>query len=108
MNVLLATDGSADAAAAREFLSLLPLPPGSAVHVVSVVKLPVAMAMPTGFPAFDRWEVGQQIVEAERTYAQRAVREAAAALSHWSGVEATTEVRYGDPAHQILLAAEEV
>jgi len=42
MRVLLATDGSEDARAATAWLEQFPLPPGSALRVVSAVSAPPA------------------------------------------------------------------
>jgi nucleotide-binding universal stress UspA family protein len=106
VKILIATDGAPDAAAALESLAALPLPPGSAVHVVSVVTDPRVPVGPFGEPPFASWEALEELHEAERRAAAEAVEEAAARLAR-EGVAVTSAVRVGGAAHEILQAAAE-
>lgn len=105
MRVLFATDGSEAAEEAREFLSALPLPEGSKVHVLSVLDTRWwsfgALNEPSG-----PWELVEQLRQSERDYTSTTARRTAEALAR-DGVEVAATVREGSPATEILLAAEE-
>ena len=57
LKILVATDGSPGAEGAREFLCALPLPPGTEIHVVSVMVDPVLPALPSDPTALANVEV---------------------------------------------------
>jgi nucleotide-binding universal stress UspA family protein len=100
MRVLMATDGSKEAVAACRFLSMLPLTPGSAIQVASVVTDRL-------FPGYEvYWTLADQVLRAERDRAERVAQVAAETLAR-EGIEVTTAVRSGTPAREILQAAEE-
>jgi nucleotide-binding universal stress UspA family protein len=97
MRVLLATDGSEDARAATAWLGQFPLPPGSALRVVSAVSAPPSVLdIPTV----------RDLQQSMRTEAQRVADGARTALTKRF---ATTDVHVaeGDARHVILAAAEE-
>src|SRR5262245_35985816 len=107
MRVLLATDGSDEAQGAVQFLQALSFPPGTHLHLLSVVADPTVPVGPFGEPPLTNWQALQQIQDAERNYAGEACRRAATALSR-DGIQVTSATPTGDPAHEILVAAEEV
>lgn len=92
IRVLYATDGSEASVAAAHLLALLPLPAGSAVKVLTVLDAPV-------------WQVPESLKGAELEWARRVVATAEAGLSR-SGVELDHTIVRGDPAVEILEAAE--
>ena len=104
MRVLLATDGSDSAAAALEFLAGFPFPAGSEAIVLSVID-------DRSFPGDDEFgdafgialqetrEVQQGETERLLAAAGQRLREAG-----WTG---STQIRNGDPAEEIIRAAEE-
>lgn len=94
MKILLATDGSASAEGAVQFLAGLPLPTGTQVQVVCVVDAFVEALLDQARPGASR-------------HVQRALDFAVSALRR-EGVEVTTAVRAGDADHQLLLAAQEL
>jgi nucleotide-binding universal stress UspA family protein len=97
MRVLLATDGSDDARAATVWLGQFPLPPGTALRVVSAVNVPPsALAVPTV------WEFQESL----RTEAQRLAEAARAALAPRFSA-ADVHVADGDARDVILRAAAE-
>lgn len=102
MRILYATDGSADARTAADFLNRLPLPAGSALHVLTVAGqwnvAPVAFGEAS---AFDM----QQMREAEFASARQTVAAAQAELER-EGVTVTGAVEAGETAFHILNAAE--
>lgn len=101
LKILVATDGSADAAAACEFLRALPLPKGSTLHITSVVDDSAF----NGYESF--WTVVEQFRKAERAHADQALQEAYEILAR-EGLELQTTIRDGNPVKEILRAAEEV
>jgi nucleotide-binding universal stress UspA family protein len=92
IRVLLATDGSECSGVARECLGSLPLPAGSAVHVVTVLDA-------------ESWQVPESLKGAEQEWARRTVREAEAELRR-EGVEMPHATPRGGSAYEILRAAE--
>lgn len=100
LKLLLATDGSDEAAAACKFLQLLPLSEGSAIRVVSVVAAPLTSEVDL------YWRTTQQVLKYEREQADAALRCATKLLKR-EGVWLTTVMREGAPAKEILLSAEE-
>lgn len=102
MRLLVATDGSPEALSACRFVQLLPLPPGSTIHVVSAVHVQPP------YPAHHAsWRTMEVLFEYQRQGAQRAVRQAAEMLSR-EGVTVTTSIPGGEPAPRILQTAEEM
>ncbi len=98
--ILFATDGSDDAESARKFLAALPLPAGTTIRVLTVMG-PITVGLgPTGDPL---------VAQVERNYRDwlRRIHEESRQVLAREGVEVTTAVRTGEPAHQILAAAEE-
>lgn len=100
LHILLATDGSAEAAASVELVQFLPLPSGSTVHVLSVAHTSVATASWSRSPALEA------LLRFEREDSEAAVQSAAAALAQ-EEVIVTGEVREEEPAQAILNTARE-
>lgn len=92
--ILLATDGSESAAAAARFLAALPLPPGTSIHVVTVVDGLIENLL-------------EHVQQGQRDHARQIVEEAGAILRK-DGITVTGAVRTGQPAHEIIRAAEEL
>lgn len=92
--VVFATDGSNGAEAARRFLGLLPLPPGSAVEVVTVIENLTMSETPLWY------------LEAGSDWGTKTAERARHSLA-WGGVETSSSVRSGARPHQIIQAAEE-
>jgi nucleotide-binding universal stress UspA family protein len=92
VSVLFATDGSAAAHAAQEFLQRLPLPPGSAIEVLTVIK---------GVEWSPTW-----YLEASNSWGKRVVRHASEELAR-PGVTVRTATRTGARAYEIIEAADE-
>jgi nucleotide-binding universal stress UspA family protein len=99
LKVLLATDGTAESAAACRFLQHLSLAPGSAIRILSVLDEPPLPGL--GVP----WETMDDLLEHERGGADEAVEDAEALLSG-ADVAITTRVREGHPVTEILREAE--
>lgn len=97
--VLLAVDGSHEAAGAQLMVRSLPLPEGSTIHVLSVIS-----DLSIGHHV--SWKTVERVVKHDEERARVFVREAGEMLAR-SGVEVTTSVRRGDPASEIIRAAEE-
>jgi nucleotide-binding universal stress UspA family protein len=91
--VLLAVDGSDEAGAAQRLLASLPLPPGSAVHLVTVLDA-------------HAWQVPVSLRGAEQEWAQKVVERAQVSLPG-TGIEFSHATPRGAPAHEILAAAEQ-
>jgi nucleotide-binding universal stress UspA family protein len=100
MKILVGTDGSDEAAAAYQFLQLLPLPQEATIHVISAVH--VQPVIP-GHHA--TWQTMERLFEYQREAAHHAVQQAAQSLMR-EGIDVTTSVPTGDPASQILQAAD--
>jgi nucleotide-binding universal stress UspA family protein len=92
MKVILATDGSSDAASAAQWLRHLPLPADREVLVLSVVRPPLLPGVP---------EATSELWTAMLAEAQRLVDETAATFEHARGA-----VVEGDPRDQIVAIAE--
>ena len=104
MRVLLATDGSGSAAAALDFLTGFPFPAGSEAIVLSVIDGKTfdesrALTNEQSRAIRETREVIQEETEQFLGGEGERLREAG-----WAG---TTEIRYGDPADEIIKAAEE-
>ena len=96
MRVLLATDGSEDARAATAWLEQFPLPPGSALRVVSAVSAPpAALGMP----------MVRDLQQSVHTEGQRVADDARAALTKRFAT-ADVYVGEGDACRVILAAAD--
>jgi nucleotide-binding universal stress UspA family protein len=93
MTIVFATDGSAAAGSAQQFLGALPLPAGTSIQVITVIS---ELA----------WRETDWVREAERRWGSRVAEQARAALAR-NGVEVTSAVRSGSVAGEILRAAEE-
>jgi len=100
MKILVATDGSPEAAGACRFLRALPLPAGTLFHIVSAVHVPVGMV---GHPA--PWQTIEVLFEQQEAWAEKAVREAQQFLAR-EGMSFETYIPRGDPAPQILQVAD--
>ncbi|MFN3649908.1 MAG: universal stress protein [Armatimonadota bacterium] len=98
IQILFGTDGSAAAAAGIDLLRRLPLPEGSAIHVVSAVD-----AQPTTTET-GSWSRLAALTERAREEAAGFAREAGEQLVR-PGVRVTTEVRSGKPADEVCRAA---
>ena len=93
MKILFATDASAAAAEAAKFLAALPLPLGTSIHAVTVGD------------RLSEWMIDwPHTLEGE--WGSRVLQEAAATLAR-DRVTVTTGFRRGDPAREILRAADE-
>jgi nucleotide-binding universal stress UspA family protein len=93
MRILFATDASAGATEAAKLLATLPLPAGTAIQAVTVGD------------RLSEWMIEwSHAVDGE--WGSRVLKEAAEALAR-DGVTVTTAFRRGDPAREILCAAEE-
>lgn len=92
ISVLFATDGSAAAHAAEEFLQQLPLPAGSIIEVLTVIK---------GVDRLPTW-----CLEASNTWGEGVVRRTSEELSR-PGVTVRTATRTGTRACEIIEAADE-
>lgn len=101
LKILIATDGSENAAAACRFVRALPLPTGTSIHAVAVID---ASAF-NGYESY--WTVVQQFRQAEESHVSQALLEAAALLAR-EEVEVTTASREGHPVQEILRAADEL
>lgn len=103
--IVLADDGSPDARAAAQLVVDWPLLRGVPVTVVGVVDdgfpYAAAVAPPLYAETMDRFT---EAVEAERR-SRAAACEAVADALREDGIEASVQVRNGDPAHQIIAAA---
>lgn len=104
--VLFATDGSADAAVARELLRSLPLPEGTEIEVLCVVSEPVPLVTTHVDGGWVNQESFYQIVQLERDRAQKLVETEAAELAR-PGVVTRTALRDGAVHRQILAAADD-
>lgn len=91
--IVWATDGSDSAADAAAFLHAAALPEGTEVRVVAVLEPMVESVLESMAPEY-REKIGHVV-------------EAAAAGLRREGLTVTGEVRSGNPAHEIILAAEE-
>ena len=100
--IVFGTDGSADSRGAAGFLAPLPLPAGSAIYVLSVIY--EWTVPPAAFPDAPLIQL-TQIRQEEESRAAAAVREAAEILTR-ERVLVATETPVGEPAHELLLAAE--
>lgn len=103
--VVLAVDGSADAAAATDLVASWPLFHGLPIRVVGVVEDGFPYASSVAPLLYEETVTGfTEAVEAERGVRTTAC-DAAAERLRAAGLDATTEVRSGDPAHEIVAAA---
>jgi nucleotide-binding universal stress UspA family protein len=97
---LLATDGSTEAAAALEFVHHLPLPAGSAVHVISVVQPQAIPVHAVHVPTLEK------IQEYEQQQAREAIADAEQRLQR-EGLVVSTAVPMGNAAAEIIRAADD-
>jgi nucleotide-binding universal stress UspA family protein len=104
MRILFATDGSSAAESAEQCLNALPLPPGSAVHALTVIGAWPVPAPVLGEPAMLQYET---VLRAEQESAEKVLAETVTRLQR-DGVEVETHIRRGEPAFQVLHAAEEL
>ncbi|MDX1696909.1 MAG: universal stress protein [Thiohalobacterales bacterium] len=107
MKILLATDGSDSARQVVDFLISFPLPADSSVTVLTVID--TGLFNDERLHGLDE-DQRRQLRETEQTIrsdAERLVADEAARLREagWSG---TTEIRDGDPAEEIIQAAEDL
>lgn len=103
--VVLADDGSSFARAAEALLTSWPMFDGLPIRVVTVAEdgFPYATAVAPLVYTGAMQEYALSVAEARRSTA--AESEAAAARLRSAGLEATAEVREGDPAQQIIAGA---
>ncbi len=99
MRVLFATDGSADALHAAEFLRAFPLPEGTAISVLSVA------AIPASFDPGDRGDLEASFRRSARDAAERA-REVLAGRPAVAEVVVADSGPGGDPRDAIIDAAD--
>lgn len=99
--LLIATDGSANSRLAQEFVASLPFPDKADARLVSVTPLPVTLSE---FYVED--VLFQQAHQIQNTVvAPRTTQEAEKLKSSFGNI--TTDLRIGDPAHEIVNAAKE-
>lgn len=99
--ILIATDGSENSRLAQEFVSALPIPGNVSARLVAVTPLPVTLSE---FYVED--VLFQQAHQIQNTVvAPRTTTEAEKLRPHFDSV--TTDLRIGDPAHEILTSAQE-
>src|SRR3954447_16148628 len=101
--ILLATDGSPSAEHATEEAVDLAVAIGRPLRVVTVWNVAVPMGYGSGYATIG---LPVELIAAERSHAT-SVAEAAGARAHAAGVDASLEVREGDPADEICAAARE-
>jgi nucleotide-binding universal stress UspA family protein len=106
LKILYATDGSASAAAALGLLERLALTANDQVRVLSVVAQPLPGATVGVDLATGAWEVLADLQGREQALLEEAATQAVGQLAD-RGLAASAEQRHGDPAHEILRAAEE-
>jgi len=97
VRILLAIDGSKDSRAAAAYLKLLPLPPSTAIRIVTVAPLPVFAVDVTSVS-----ELKGAVIDRAR----EVVDEARIGLAE-RGVAIETDVAVGDPRAEIVRQAEE-
>jgi len=105
LKILFATDGSEAAAEALRLLERLALAVDDAVRVVAVITQPLPGATVGVDMATGAWEVLADLQVREQALLEQAAAEAAGQLAD-RGLTVSTELRHGDPAHEILQAAE--
>ena len=107
MKVLLATDGSATAAATAGVLASLPFPKGASLKIMNV-KTGGVGDIPERYAMEIQEEMKNYVAEIRRRSSAEAERVLAAARDVVSGrfASCTEEVRTGDPAVEILKEAE--
>lgn len=93
LKILFATDGSAEAEKAAQLLRTLPLPPGSAIHVLTVT-------------AGAEWTMPQWFVTGEHAWGESVSAKTAEALRR-EGVTTEGTARSGAVSYEIIQAAEE-
>lgn len=101
-DLVLGTDGSTDAAKAVDLAVNLPLPAGARLTVATVLRPPAAIA---DLPMYETPLVCGDF-ESERLAAEALAGSVCAYLAE-SGRQAESEVRIGDPAHELVTLAEE-
>jgi len=106
MKILLATDGSDNAAAALDFLLRFPLPEDSSVLLLSVIDERLFVDAETAELAGEQAEALQQARDSLHDEALRFL-EAGARSVAGRGRAAETQLRSGDVAEEIILAAGE-
>ncbi len=103
MRILFATDGSSGAERAQDFLSSLPLAPGTEILVVTVVPRSSPGTMDDTAPAESRqFDTESEEAEQWRSWAHRAAYQLAKA-----GVSTESVVTFGHPADEICRLAEQ-
>lgn len=93
LQILFATDGSAEAKKAEQLLQRLPLPPGSTIHVLAVT-------------ARAEWTMPEWFTAGEHAWGEKVAAEGARFLER-EGVTSTGTARSGSVANEIIEAAEE-
>jgi nucleotide-binding universal stress UspA family protein len=112
--LVLVIDGSPQAARALEYLTRLPLPAGTDVHVLQVIPpidltVPIHLESVTMLPMPVEPSPAQELMAAEQAAREESEAEAslaqAAARLQAAGLPATTAVRRGDAATEIMAYA---
>lgn len=107
MKILLATDGSDSARGALDLLIRFPFPKNSSVTVMAVIDIKnLNMVEPYGLDA-DHYRILQETEQTIHEEREQLLAAESARLrdAGWSG---STEIRKGDPAEEIIQAAEEL
>lgn len=105
MRILVGTDGSEAAASACRFLRALPLPEGTRIRLVSVIAPPAPLVGPLADGVVANWAILYEVEKAEEEAAAKAADDGRALLER-PGVDVETEVRRGDPARELIAAAD--
>jgi nucleotide-binding universal stress UspA family protein len=108
LKILLATDGSDNAAATGAFLSEIPFPDNTEMAILNVISAPFSLSIPeTFYPGINERiaEIGVQEREREFRNSERVIELAREHLSkRFNKIEVLSEV--GDPSTEILRVSE--
>ena len=104
MKILVATDGSESARAAIDFLVGFPLPPDTEFRVVTVIKAVLHEEELLGLSEEQQRQI-DEAQKAEEQEAERLLLREAERLRE-AGQAGSTEVRHGNPAEEIIRAAD--
>jgi nucleotide-binding universal stress UspA family protein len=106
MKILLATDGSETATAAVQYVAAFPFPADTEVTVISVIK-DVLRETQIETLTPEQWDAFEQTKDTTEVEVDVVVRESASILQD-AGYAASTAIRTGHPAAEIIAAAGEI
>lgn len=107
MKILLATDGSESAKAARNFTAQFPFPEKSEIILLTVVEQDKTHREDTNLLEQDHQSVLREVEKTARETGEELVRNESVCFPD-SGLQLSTVVRTGHPAEEIVEAAEEL